>query len=320
MSTAPFQVRVRSIAYEAQGILAFELVAPDGGQLPAFSAGAHVDVHLPNGLIRSYSLSNDQSERHRYLIGVNRDPASRGGSRYLHERVRPGDILTVSGPRNHFVLDETAERSLFIAGGIGITPILSMIRRQRERGASWTLHYCARSREHAAFLDDIHRLADGGSGRVMLSFDSERAGRRLDIPAVVASASADTHLYCCGPLPMLDAFDRATAQRFARTVHREYFAARGAPVLEGGFSVELARSGTTLTVPPGKSILDVVLDAGVPVPHSCMEGICGSCETRVLAGAPDHRDLILSEQEKASNTTMLICCSGSKGGPLVLDL
>lgn len=314
------QMRVRSITWEAQGVLALELVAVDGAELPPFTAGAHVDLYLPNGLVRSYSICSDQEERHRYVIGVNRDANSRGGSRYLHEILRAGDTLTISPPRNNFPLNEGAAESLLISGGIGITPLLAMIRRLEKLDRSWRLYYCSRTRKSAAFLSELRALSGDRPDRITYNYDGDRGGTLLDLAAVVGSAGADTHLYCCGPLPMLEAFERATSLRPPATVHVEYFAAKDTPSLEGGFEVELAQSDVTLNVPVGKSILDTLLDAGILVPHSCMEGVCGSCETRVLSGIPDHRDLILNKEEKAANKTMMICCSGSKGNRLVLDL
>ena len=313
-------LRVKSISWEAQGICAYELVAIDGSELPPFTAGAHVDLHLPNGLVRSYSLLNDQTETSRYVVGVNRDPASRGGSRHMHEVLRPGDTLPVSPPRNNFELNETAEQSVFIAGGIGITPILSMIRRLDALGRDWRLYYCARTRKNAAFLKVLRDLQGDRDDRIVYNYDGEAGGRLLDMADVVARAGPAAHVYCCGPLPMLKAFEAATEQLPDSQVHVEYFSAAEAPSLDGGFTVELAKSGRSLSIPQGKSILDAVLDAGVQVPYSCMEGVCGSCETAVLEGVPEHRDLILSKEEKASNKTMLICCSGSKGAKLVLDL
>jgi vanillate O-demethylase ferredoxin subunit len=310
-------MQVKRISFEAQGVLGFELRPVNTQPLPAFTAGAHVDLHLQNGSIRSYSLLNPQTESHRYLIAVNRDAASRGGSKYLHENIRPGDVLTVSPPRNNFPLNEDAQESVFIAGGIGVTPILAMVHRLESLGKSWRLHYCARTRKSAAYVEELIAL---GSDRVRLTFDGEDGGQILDLAAVVASAAPGAHLYCCGPTGMLSAFERATAAIASDRVHLEYFAATRAAAVEGGFAIDLAKSGRTLLVPPGRSILDVLIEAGVDIHFSCAEGICGSCETRVLAGTPDHRDLVLSTDEKASNRTMMICCSGCKSDKLVLDL
>lgn len=320
MKSETFAVRVKSVSWEAQGILSYDLRPFAGRELPPFTAGAHVDLLLPGGLVRSYSLVNPQVERHRYVIAVNRDGASRGGSRFIHESVRPGDTLTISAPRNNFPLAEEAEHSLLIAGGIGITPLWCMIQRLQALGRSWELYYCTRTRQGAAFLEPLQALGPRVNMDLHFNFDQEPGGRMLDIAAVVASAPAHAHLYCCGPLPMLEAFERATASRAPARVHTEYFSAREAPSVAGGFTVVLARSGVEFEVPKGKTILDTLLDNGIDAPYSCLEGVCGTCEARVLEGTPDHRDLVLSKEEKESNSSMMICCSGSKTGRLVLDL
>lgn len=310
------------MTFEAEGVLGLELVplAP-ARALPAFAAGAHIDLHLatPGGpLVRSYSLLNDPVETHRYCIGVNRDPRSRGGSRHVHEALRPGQVLTVSAPRNHFPLDERAPFNVFIAGGIGITPLLGMIERSRALGIPWRLHYSARTRRHAGFLD---RLADGlAGGEVRLNFDQEPGGRMLDLPRIMAELPEGAHVYCCGPRPMLEAYERATAGLPPARVHREYFAAKEAAATGGGFTVELARSRRTLTVPEGKTLLDCLIEMQIEPPFSCREGVCGTCEVRVLDGTPDHRDLVLSDAERAANDRMMVCCSGARSHKLVLDL
>lgn len=309
------RLRIKSAGWEAPNILSYELRPLEGGELPPFTAGAHIDLTLPNGLVRSYSLVNPQSERHRYVITVQKDRASRGGSKWIHENFRAGDILTVNGPRNNFALDETAEKSIFIAGGIGITPILSMIERLSALGRDWELVYCSRTRSGTAFLESLEKQP-----QVRFNFDEEPGGKILDIAAAVKAAPANGHLYCCGPVPMLNAFEQATKDLARERVHTEYFTAKEPPAVEGGFKVVLAKSGREFTVPPGKTILDTLCDMGLDIPHSCTEGICGTCETRVLEGVPDHRDLILTERERASNKTMMICCSGSKSEKLVLDL
>jgi len=315
-----FAVRVRSVSWEAQGILSYDLRPFAGRELPPFTAGAHIDLLLPGGMVRSYSLVNPQEERHRYVIAVNRDAASRGGSRFVHESVRPGDTLTVSSPRNNFPLAEDAGHSVLIAGGIGITPLWCMIQRLQALGRSWELYYCTRTRQSAAFLEPLQGLGRRVNTDLHFNFDQEPGGRMLDIAAVVASAPANAHLYCCGPLPMLEAFERAAASRPPAQVHTEYFSAREAPSVDGGFTVVLARSKVELEVPKGKTILDALLDNGFDSPYSCLEGVCGTCEARVLEGIPDHRDLVLSKEEKESNRSMMICCSGSKSARLVLDL
>jgi tetrachlorobenzoquinone reductase len=318
------QVRVRALTYEAQGILGVELVPlPPATALPAFAAGAHIDLHLPTAqgeMIRSYSLLNDPSETHRYRIGVNKDANSRGGSAYLHASLHAGDVITIGAPRNHFPLDESAPHNVFIAGGIGITPMLSMIARSQALGTPWTLCYAARTRAHAGFLDWLESEAGSQGGRVVLNFDQEPGGRMLDLAAVVAALPTGAHVYCCGPIPMLEAYEKATAGLPAERVHMEYFAAKDGPATAGGFTVELARSHKTLQIPAGRTILDCLIEIQAEPPYSCREGVCGTCEVKVLEGRPDHRDLVLSDAEKAANDRMMVCCSGSCGSKLVLDL
>lgn len=314
------KVRVKSITYEAEGISSYDLRPLSGSKLPPFTAGAHIDLHLPSGLIRSYSLVNPQCERDRYVIAVNKDRATRGGSRYIHESVRPGDTLTIAPPRNSFPLAEHSPETVLIAGGIGITPLWCMIQRLEELGSSWQLYYSARARQNAAFLDKLRALGEIQQRKIALHFDEEAAGTLLDITSVVERAPPNAHLYCCGPAPMLRAFERATASRPSEYVHLEHFSAAEGTAAGGGFTVVLARSARTMEVPAGKTILDTLLEHGIDVPHSCKEGVCGTCETNVIEGTPDHRDLVLSKAERAANTTMMICCSGCKGESLVLDL
>ena len=312
------------MTWEAQTILGLELVPlPPLQALPAFTAGAHIDLHLntPQGpVVRSYSLLNDPRETHRYCLGIHRDPNSRGGSSHVHARLRVGDELRISAPRNHFPLDEQAPHQVFIAGGIGITPMLSMVARAQALGTPWTLHYSARTREHAGFLSHLESQAGQAGGQVRLNFDQAPGGRMLDLEAIVAGLPTGAHVYCCGPLPMLEAFEKACAALPAERVHREYFAAKDAPASEGGFTVELARSHKTVQVPAGQTILDSLLALHLDPPHACREGICGTCEVRVLQGTPDHRDMVLSDAERQANDRMMVCCSGAKTSTLVLDL
>jgi ferredoxin-NADP reductase len=314
------EARLHAITWQAQGIHSYELRPRDGKPFPGFTAGAHIDLYLPNGLVRSYSLVNPQGETGRYLIAVNRDAASRGGSTSVHDQLRVGDTVTLSAPRNNFPLAEDAVHTVLIAGGIGVTPLWCMVQRLAQIGASWQLYYSARTRAHAAFHDEIEALGKRAGANVLFNFDQEPGGKMLDLGAIVARAVPRAHLYCCGPLPILAAFESACAGRDPATVHVEYFSAPAAPVTTGGFTVVLSRSQKSVFVPEGKTILDALLDAGMDVPFSCMEGICGTCETKVLAGVPDHRDLILTESEKQAGKTMMICCSGSKTAELVLDL
>jgi tetrachlorobenzoquinone reductase len=308
-------MRLTAITYAAEQVHIYEFRPVSGASVPPFTAGAHVDLHLPNGLVRQYSIANAQGERHRYVLGVKRDAAGRGGSRFLHDDLRVGTVVKVGGPRNNFPLVEAAAHSVLIAGGIGVTPIVSMVARLRSLARPWELHYAVRRRGEAAFLDEL--LA--GDGHVRLHVDEEQ-GSMIDVAAIVRAAPEEAHLYCCGPTPMLEAFAAAAASRPAERVHLEYFSSAVAPAVESGFIVELARSKVRVEVPPGQTILEALRARGLEVQSSCEQGICGSCETRVLAGEPDHRDMLLSDEEKATNQVMMICCSGSRSAILVLDL
>ncbi len=314
-SASSLNLRVQAIRYAARDTYLLELVSPEGAALPGASPGAHIDLHLGNGLTRSYSLLCSGARLDHYSVGVKLDPRGCGGSRYVHEQLRVGALIGVSEPRNHFPLKEDAAHTILIAGGIGITPVWCMARRLEALGASWELWYGARTRADAAFLSEIEALA----GKVRLHFDDE-AGKVLDIARIVDAAAKDVHLYCCGPAPMLDAYESVVAGRDPGTVHLERFAAKQAAARDGGFVVSLARSGKELTVPAGASILKVLLDNGVAVDFSCQEGICGCCEVAVLEGEVDHRDAVLTDEERSRSQTMMVCCSGAKRGRLVLDL
>jgi vanillate O-demethylase ferredoxin subunit len=312
--SATLRARLTAIRYAAEGIHLYEFSPVDGAALPAFTAGAHIDLHLPNGLVRQYSLCNPQEETHRYVVGIKRDPTSRGGSSYVHEQLRVGAILQVSAPRNHFALHEEARHTVLIAGGIGVTPIACMAQRLRALGAPHEVHYSVRKRDEAAFIDVL------SGPRLHLHVDAENGNAPVALKDIVEGAPQDAHLYCCGPAPMLDAFEAAAAGRPDGHVHLERFSAAAPVVADGGYSVQLARSGRTIRIARGNTILDTLREEGVEVQASCEQGICGSCETRVLAGRPDHRDSLLSEEEKRSNKVMMVCCSGSHDPLLVLDL
>jgi ferredoxin-NADP reductase len=314
-------LRVRNIGWEADGVLSIELVAPDGAALPPFEAGAHVDLALPvpGGTVsRSYSLCNDPRETQRYVVGVGRDRASRGGSRWVHEHLRAGALLQVTPPRNHFRLNEAAPAFALVAGGIGITPILAMARRLHALGKPVRALVAARTRETAAFVDEMRALVPG----LTLHLDRE-AGGPPDLRGWLATLPHGAGVYCCGPAPMLDAFERSCADLGLTDAHIERFtaapAAADAPPA-GAYTLVLERRGLTLEVNPGKGLLDTLLDAGVDVPYSCMEGVCGTCETRVLEGEIEHRDGVLSAVEKKRGDVMMVCVSSCKGPRLVLDL
>ena len=234
----------------------------------------------------------------------------------MHDDLRVGKTLKISAPRNNFALVESAKHVVLFAGGIGITPIWCMVQRLEQLGRPWTLYYAARSRSDMAFLQSLEAMAPA-----RFHFDDEAAGKFLDVTSIIAETPKDTHLYCCGPTPMLKAFEAATTDWPREQIHVEYFTPKQeVDKKAGGFVVELARSGQEFVIPEGKSILQVLLDAGVDVDYSCELGICGACEQRVISGTPEHRDAILTEEEQASNTKVMICCAGCKSDRLVLDL
>jgi tetrachlorobenzoquinone reductase len=318
--SSKLEVVVKNVASEAQGISVWEFESISGEDLPPFTAGAHIDMHLSNGLVRSYSLCNSQDDHHRYVVAINNDASGRGGSKFIHETLRVGDQLKITTPRNNFPLVEDADHVVFIAGGIGITPIYGMIQRLEQLGRSWELHYSARVPEMCAFKDKLVML--DRHGRVHFNFDHLPGGKVLDLNRLIGTLPFDAHYYCCGPNPMLRAFESAciAAGIPSERVHVEYFTAREAASTEGGFTVVLQRSGKSFEISAGNTILDTLLANDVAVPYSCMQGVCSTCETRVIDGVPDHRDSVLSPEEQASNKTMMICCSGSKSKTLVLDI
>jgi vanillate O-demethylase ferredoxin subunit len=320
-SASTLTVRVARKAQEATDICTFELVDVKGGPLPPFSAGSHVDVHLPGGLTRQYSLCNDPKETHRYLIGVLRDPASRGGSKAMHEQVEEGQELQVSAPKNHFPLAHDAKRSLLLAGGIGVTPILCMAERLAITGAEFEMHYCSRSRERMAFHQRI--TSAGFANKVQFHFDDGAAAQKLDMSTVLAKPQPGTHLYVCGPKGFMDAvLTTARAQGWLESqLHYEFFAAEVAKSdSDASFEIKLASSGRIVMVPNDKTVTQALSEAGVEVQTSCEQGVCGTCLTRVIEGVPDHKDMYLTPEEQAANDQFTPCCSRSKTPMLVLDL
>ncbi len=315
------RVRVERIIPEAEDIRSYEFVDPEGRELPAFTAGAHVDVHLPGGLVRQYSLANDPAEQHRYVVAVLHEPEGRGGSADLHDHVREGDLLTISPPLNNFPLTAEAGKHLLIAGGIGITPILSMVRELGRLGADYHLHYCTRAPEKTAF----HALLSSPpfNDRVSFHFDGGDPSKGLDVAGLLRPYELGLHLYCCGPTGLMAAVRDAAAHWPAGTVHFEYFEidpelAAGSGV-DAPFEVEIENSGAVHQIPADRTILDVLRAAGHDLPSACEEGICGTCITEVAAGEIDHRDMVLDEDEHAAGDLMTICCSRGKGR-LVLKL
>ena len=299
----------------AEGVVVLDLADPAGGELPAWTAGAHVDLRLPGGLTRQYSLCGDPADRRVWRVAVLREPESRGGSAHVHESLHEGEEVEVRGPRNHFGL-VPAPAYVFLAGGIGITPILPMISAADAAGATWELHYGGRSRRSMAFLESLEEV----SGHLTVHPQDEVG--LIDLDAILGTARPGTLVYCCGPEPLLAAVEQRCRQWPEGSLHLERFAPKdvGEPVLTGAFEVELTLSGRTLTVPPEKSILQAVEEAGVTVLSSCQEGTCGTCETAVLEGDVDHRDSLLTPAEQAANDTMFICVSRAACPRLVLEL
>lgn len=322
--TQTLNVEVADVRAEARDVMTLELRSPDGGQLPPFEPGAHLDVSLPNGLIRQYSLINDWREHDRYVVAVGRAADSRGGSDYIHTSIRSGMQLKIGGPRNNFPLDPEASSFLFIAGGIGVTPIMAMVRWCIANSKPWRLIYAARSRQRAAFYEDLCAI---GEGRVDFHFDDE-CGQILDVKEAISGWSEGEKIYCCGPAPLMEAVKALTQELPSGVVRFEWFTLPESEKTQesddtedsAGFKVRLERSGTELAVPPDKSILEVLEEHGLDIPFSCREGLCGTCQTSVCEGEPDHRDYVLSDEERDSGSTMMVCVSRSKSPLLVLDL
>lgn len=314
-------VRVAAKTVEAADICSFELVEVNGRALPAFSAGSHIDVQAADGVVRQYSLCNDPKETHRYLIAVLKDANTRGGSKAMHERVNVGDVLSISTPKNHFPLAHEAKRSLLLAGGIGVTPILCMAERLAVTGADFEMHYCTRSPDRMAFRQRI--AAAPYAPRVQCHFDDGDASQKLDIAALLREPQPGVHLYVCGPKGFMDAvLFTARAQGWPEAqLHYEFF---GAEVVksadDASFEVRLASSGKVVVVPGDKTVVQALAAAGVEVQTSCEQGVCGTCLTRVLEGVPDHKDMYLTPEEQAANDQFTPCCSRSKTPVLVLDL
>lgn len=301
----------------AKEIMRLTLAAADGTALPAWEPGAHIDLHLTaRGVdhVRQYSLCGSPADRHRWHVAVLRVPDGRGGSAYIHDSLAEGSSVRVSLPRNNFTFVR-AERYLFVAGGIGITPMMPMVAAASAAGADWHLIYCGRSADTMAFIDEVLKFGDE---RVDLHAGDGRG--RADLAALIAATPPDTEIYCCGPQPMIDAVDRACADRLD-SLHVERFTRRqdASQWPDAAFEVEFARSGVVVTVPAERSILDVAEDEGIDIDSSCQEGVCGTCETRVLCGTPDHHDDVLTAAERAAGETIIVCVSRSASARLVLD-
>ncbi|PPJ25577.1 PDR/VanB family oxidoreductase [Nocardia nova] len=307
-----FELEISRRQREADGVISLELRDPQGRPLPEWRPGAHIDLLLPTGAERQYSLCGGDST---WTVAILDAPNSRGGSSWIHQHLHAGSRVAVRGPRNRFPLIE-AQRYIFLAGGIGITPIVAMIRHLERVGiADWKLVYGGRSRTSMAFLDELTELGD----RVEIIPADEQG--MIDVTGALGPVQFGTTVYCCGPEPLLNSVERACRSWPPDTLHVERFAP--AVIDESGdqpFEVVAERSGLTVTVEPGTSILDALADQGIYVTSSCGEGVCGTCETKVLAGEVDHRDAILTEQERESHAAMMVCCSRARGARLVLDV
>lgn len=312
---AELDVVVRAKTPCADGVVALELAHADGGPLPAWEPGAHVDLIIDGVGPRQYSLCGAPDDHARWRLGVLREAGGRGGSRHVHDVLQAGDVVRVRGPRNHFPL-VASQRYLFIAGGIGITPLLTMVARADAAGADWRLVYGGRSRSSMAFVDELAAYG------VRVELHPQDEVGLLDLEALLGRPDAETRVYCCGPEPLLEAVEQRMARWPAHALRVERFAPKtlAPPVRADTIEVVLARTGATLQVDPAQSILRAVQDAGVPVACSCTEGICGTCETPVLEGLPDHRDAILTDEDRAANDCMMICVSRALTSRLVLDL
>ncbi|AIY19660.2 Flavodoxin reductases (ferredoxin-NADPH reductases) family 1 [Pimelobacter simplex] len=303
---------IRAMRVEADGVLSLELVDPEGGILPEWTAGAHIDVGLPD-VVRQYSLCGDPADRDRYVVGVLAEPQSRGGSSYIHDEARPGDLVEVGGPRNHFAL-VPAKRYLFIAGGIGITPILPMIRQAEAERVPWRLVYGGRTRTSMAFRDLLAAHGD----RVLIQPEDETG--RLDIPGLLADPEEGTAVYCCGPTGLIDAVEGACESWPEGALNVERFAGKDlSGLVSAPVKVRCAKSEVTVDVAADESILDALETVGISVANACRDGVCGSCEVRVLQGEPDHRDSFRAPGED-DDAALAVCVSRARTPELVLDI
>lgn len=323
----PLTVRVDAIIRQCEGIHTFRLASPDTGMLPAFTAGAHVDVFVRDGLIRQYSLSGDPAQDQYYELTVQREVNGRGGSIEMLDSVRAGQLLKISRPRNNFPLREQAGGHLFLAGGIGITPLISMAKRAQAIGQRYMLHCCTRSEDRTPFLQDLREMET--QGRAVIHHDGGDPAKGLDIPRLLEVVPPDMHLYYCGPSSFMDAVANASAHWPKGTVHFETFTPKPreisnrqslSPDLPPGveFRIRLARSGVVLDVPYDVPIVAVLRENGFEVPTSCEAGVCGTCRVRYLKGRPEHHDYILEDSEK--ETELLACCARSLDAEIELDM
>lgn len=318
MTSELLTVKVAKKNHESEGVITLELVDPKGNELPAFTAGSHIDFHLPStGNIRQYSLWNDPSETHRYCLGILRDPQSRGGSLEIHGGVKEGDLIKISRPRNHFHLQESPDSFILLAGGIGITPILSMAQRLHSLGKNFELHYCSRSETKTAFIDLIRNSEF--CDKVKFHFDDGGGEQLLDIPSLVGSPSAGANLYVCGPQGFMDAVIDAASNWDPSAIHREYFSVGESHENDANFKVMINSTGQVIDIPEELSITEALEQQGIHIPVSCEQGVCGTCMTQVIEGDIEHHDYYLTDPEKEAGDVIIACCSRAKG-TLVLDL
>ena len=324
-------LRVRQVTFQGTGINAYEFTREDGGELPSFTPGAHIDLYFRDGRVRQYSLCNDPAERHHYVVAVLRDNNGRGGSLAIHERVHVQRLVAVSYPRNNFTLVDDAKRHLLIAGGIGVTPLKAMVHHLERTKAEYTLHYCTKGPEYAAFREEFAPLM--AKGRVVMHFDGGIPKHGLDIAELLREYEEGAHLYYCGPPGFMAACKRSCEHWPSGTVHFEYFSAEASPksamsreeivetgdnALTIGFQIKIASSGAVFTVANDKTILEVLAEHGIEIPTSCLSGLCGSCKVRYLSGEVDHRDLVFSHDVRAEY--LAVCVSRAQSQMLVLDL
>lgn len=319
MNEELLNVVVRKRELQGDGVVVLDLIRADGSLLPAFDAGAHVDIHIAPGLVRQYSLCGNPGDASTYRLGVLKDPASRGGSVGVHDTLVEGREVQISVPRNLFPLAEKAQRSILLGGGIGITPMIAMAYSLHERGEAFELHYCGRARNRCAFLAELENAPF--AEHVTTHFDDEGDEQKLNLKKTLGPGKSGVHMYTCGPSGFMGwVISGARDQGYAEDhIHKEYFQVEVDASGEG-FEVVAARSGKTVQVVEGQTILDALAKVGIKIEISCEQGVCGTCLCDVLEGEPDHRDVYLTDEEKAVNDQILVCCSRAKSKKLVLDI
>lgn len=312
--------KVIAVNDEAEGIRSYEIVDPDGEPLPAFTAGSHIELHLGDGMIRSYSLCSDPAEQQSYKFAVLKEVDGRGGSKKIHDELKAGDELTISAPINHFALaGREARAHLLLAGGIGVTPMIAMIAELERKGAKWKMHYLTRNEERTAFREELAPYV--ADGKVVIHHDGGDPAKGPGLPALLSDFEIGTHLYYCGPTGFMTACEASLEAWPPHTIHREYFSAPVGLYSDEDnvpFEVKIKSTGKTVTVPADKSIVEVLRAEGCDVETDCDEGYCGTCITRYLSGEPEHRDTVLSDKER--KTYVMVCCGRAKGGVLELDV